>query len=606
MRRRYRDLPIHAKILVPFAILVIVWGGFGAAILAHGTASEARARATAQLAAAFDGARTLLADDERSLLETERLAANTQGVDASLAKRDARGLLQLLEPVALNAGHDRLLVVDPVGRVLLAFDTATKRTLALPPLTTDAVLRAARGATDQQGDKWAAVTGSDLLVAGPVVGGDGRADGAVVISDDLAGIAGRMGRGTGARVVLFAPNGTPLTSNGGPLPFHQATSTGLHVSVRVDGQAMETLYGPMDVRGERAGVLAVALPANVVLAGVAGKTMWLAVLVGAAVLVALMIGMMTARAITGPVARLVEATRALQGGRLEVRAPDASGDEIGTLAASFNAMATELEASHRELERKVDERTGQLTKANAELARVSSAKSAFLATLSHELRTPLNGIIGFADMLADPTFGAHDDADTRELAANILTSGRHLLRLINDLLDLAKIEAGKLDIAVEPVAVASVVEEVETALRPLARDKRLALTTEVDERLPRVVADPARLRQVLFNLVANAIKFTPHGGLVAVDAKAEDGRVTISVADTGPGMKPDEIARVFEPYERGEAGREEEGAGLGLALSKLLIEAHEGRIWVESVYGRGSTFFVTIPIVDREPTEARR
>ena len=606
MRRRYANLPIHAKILVPFAILMIVWGGFGAAVLAHGTASEARARATAQLASAFDGARTLLADDERSLLETERLAANTKGVEAAVVKHDTRTLLQILEPVAINAGHDRLVVVDQSGSVLLGFDAITRKTSPLPGVSSDAVMRAARGESDQQGDKWAAVTDSDLLVAGPVTDASGRAVGAVVISDDLAGIAGRMGRGTGARVVLFSPTGTVLTANGGPLPFRVAASAGLHVSVRVGGQTMETLYGPMDVRGERAGVLAVALPARVVLAGVNGKATLLAILVGAAVLVALIIGMFTARAITRPVGRLVEATHALERGDLQVRAPDSARDEIGTLAASFNAMASELEASHRELERKVEERTGQLTKANSELARISSAKSAFLATLSHELRTPLNGIIGFADMLADPTFGDHDADETRELASNILASGRHLLRLINDLLDLAKIEAGRIDISTEPIALAAVVDEVETALRPLAREKRLALTTEVDGRLPLVTADPSRLRQVLFNLVANAIKFTPHGGLVAVDAKREDGEVTISVADTGPGMRPEEVARIFEPYERGEAGREEEGAGLGLALSKLLIEAQEGRIWVESVYGRGSTFFITVPVAEREPTEARR
>jgi signal transduction histidine kinase len=606
MRRRYADLPIHLKILAPFAILMIVWGGFGTAILTHGTASEARARATAQLATAFDGARAVLSDDERSLLETERLAANTQGVAAAVLRRDRVILRRLLEPVALNAGHDRLRIVDPTGAVVLSIIVADRKadigrdtSLHVP-----AVLLAARGATDERGDKFAAFTETDLVVAGPIRDARGDTVGALVVSDELTTIAGRMGRGTGARVVIFADSGTPLAANGGPLPF-RASSSGLHVRVGTGRGTMEALYGPLDVRGARAGMLAIALPSRVVLAGVEGKTRLLAVLVGIAVLVALGIGLLTARAITRPVGTLIDATRALQQGDLSVRTPQTARDEIGTLATSFNSMAAELEASHHDLERKVVERTTQLREANAELVRVSSAKSAFLGVLSHELRTPLNGILGFADMLSDPMFGDHSPEETRDLAVNIMASGRHLLGLIDDLLDLAKIEAGKLEIKPVPIDVATVAGEVESALRPLARDKRLVMTTEVDMRLPRVLADPARLRQVLFNLVANAIKFTPDGGVVALDAQEADGFVTISVVDTGPGMRPDEIDRIFQPYERGDAGREEDGAGLGLALARSFVELQGGRIWVESVPGHGSTFFVSVPVAVEPAVSSR-
>ena len=605
MRRRYRNLPIYAKILVPFAILIVVWGGFGTAILAHGTTSEARARSTAQLSAAFDGARATLADDEQNLLQAVRLAANTQGVAGAVSTRDQSLLRQLLEPVALNAGHDGLRVIDQTGDVLFSVDTSVsppkilhETSFALPT-----ILRAARGESDSRGDKFATLSPTDLLVAAPIRDAKGRSVGAVVVSDNLAGIAGRMGRGAGARIVIFTLDGTQRAANGGPLPFRATTTNGLQVQVRVGGQTMETLYGPIDVRGERAGIVGVGLASKAVLAGIQGKSLWLTLLVGIAVLVALTIGLLTARAITKPVGTLVGATRALAHGELHVRAPEGAKDEIGTLAASFNTMAAELESSHRNLEMQVEERTAALRTANAQLVRASSAKTAFIAMMSHELRTPLNGIIGFADMLSDPMFGDHTPDETRELASNIIASGRHLLGLINDLLDMAKIEAGKIEIKLVPTEIAGLVYEVENVVGALARAKNIEMATDVDADVPLALIDPSRLRQVLFNLVSNAIKFTPEGGRITVDVVNLEQSVTISVSDTGPGLLPDEAERIFQPYERGSAGSEDDGAGLGLSLAKSLIELLGGRIWVKSTPGKGSTFSVLVPAAKIERLE---
>ena len=608
MRRRYRNLPIYAKILAPFAILIVVWGGFGTAILAHGTTSEARARATAQLSAAFDGARATVADDEQNLLQAVRLAANTQGVADAVSKRDQNLLRQLLEPVALNAGHDGLRVIDRTGAVLFSVDTSVTppKILREPGLTVAAILRAARGESDARGDKFAALSSTDLLVAAPIRDGKGRAVGAVVVSDSLTGIAARMGRGAGARIVIFTLDGNQVAANGGPLPFRTATTNGLQLRIRVGGQTMETLYGPLDVRGERAAILGVGLTSNVVLAGIQGKSLLLTLLVGIAVLVALMIGLLTARAITKPVGALVGATRALAQGELHVRAPEGAKDEVGTLSASFNAMAAQLESSHRNLENQVEERTAALRTANAQLVRASSAKTAFIAMMSHELRTPLNGIIGFADMLSDPMFGDHTPEETRELASNIMASGRHLLGLINDLLDMAKIEAGKIEIKLVPTEIASLVYEVENVVGALARAKNIEMATDVDADVPLALVDPSRLRQVLFNLVSNAIKFTPDGGRITVDVVNLEESITISVSDTGPGLDPDEAERIFQPYERGSAGSEDDGAGLGLSLAKSLIELQGGRIWVKSSPGTGSTFSVLVPAAKIERIEAAR
>jgi signal transduction histidine kinase len=413
-----------------------------------------------------------------------------------------------------------------------------------------------------------------------------------------------MGRGVGARTVIFTLDGVQRAANGGPLPFRSVTTSGVQLRVRVGGETMEALYGPLDVRGERAAIVAVAIPSQVVFAGIQGKSVLLTLLVGIAVLVALGIGLVTARAITKPVGTLVDATRALAQGELHVRAPEGANDEIGTLAASFNAMASELEQSYQTLEKQVEERTAALRSANAQLVRASSAKTAFIAMLSHELRTPLNGIIGFADMLADPLFGEHSPEETRDLASNIIASGRHLLGLINDLLDMAKIEAGKIEIKPIPTDVSAVVYEVENVLSSLARAKSIEMKTDIDAGVPKAMADPARLRQVLFNLVSNAIKFTPHSGRITIDVVNLERSITISVSDTGPGLNADEAERIFEPYERGSASTDDEGAGLGLSLARSLMELQGGRIWVKSTPGSGSTFSVQIPAAEVEQLEA--
>ena len=604
-RPRYRNLPIYAKILVPFAILIIAWGGFGTAILAHGATSEARARATAQLATAFDGARATLADDEQNLLQAVRLGANTQGVADAVNKHDRTLLRQLLEPIAINSGHSSFRLIDRNGTVLFGLNTSVtppqilhERALTLAPL-----LRAARGESDARGDKFSALSPTDLFVAAPVRDTKGRAVGAVVVSDNLSGIAARMGRAPSARIVIFSLEGNQITANGGPLPFRNAATNGVQIRVRVEGKTMETLYGPLDVRGERAAILAVGLQSQTLIGGIQGKSVLLTILVGAAVLVALGIGLLTARAITKPVGQLVGATHALASGELHVRAPEVAKDEIGALAVSFNAMANELETQHRTLEKQVEERTAALRSANAQLVRASSAKTAFIAMMSHELRTPLNGIIGFADMLTDPMFGDHTPEETRDLASNIMASGRHLLGLINDLLDMAKIEAGKIEIRPVPTEVAALVYEVENVLSALARAKNIEMTTDVDSDMPLAMADPSRLRQVLFNLVSNAIKFTPEGGRITVDVVNLEQSVTISVSDTGPGLLPEEAERIFQPYERGSAGAEDEGAGLGLTLARSLTELQGGRIWVKSTPGKGSTFSVLIPAAKIERIE---
>jgi signal transduction histidine kinase len=238
----------------------------------------------------------------------------------------------------------------------------------------------------------------------------------------------------------------------------------------------------------------------------------------------------------------------------------------------------------------------QLADANRRLAAASAAKSSFLANMSHELRTPLNAIIGFSDVLLQGIFGTLNDRQ-RDYLRDIRGSGAHQLALINDLLDLSKVEAGRLELNIGPVSASDTIQTSITLVRERAAAHDVALDAVVATDLPLMQADGRKLMQIVVNLLTNAVKFTPSGGHVSASAGRRDGDMLFSVRDTGVGVAPADQARIFEEFEQAREGRSsEEGTGLGLALSKKLIELHGGRIWVESELGHGSTFSFTIPI----------
>jgi signal transduction histidine kinase/CheY-like chemotaxis protein len=235
------------------------------------------------------------------------------------------------------------------------------------------------------------------------------------------------------------------------------------------------------------------------------------------------------------------------------------------------------------------------------LRAANQAKSDFLASMSHELRTPLSAILGFSDLMRRTEAAGDEVSVPVEWVEHIHRGGSHLLALINDVLDLSKVEAGRLELRKETFPLARTVGELLDGIRPLADRKRLRLISSVPEL--EVTADPSRFRQVLYNLLSNAIKFTPDGGTVTIDAQHGDDGVRINVSDTGVGIAPEDVGKVFEEFRQvGSAREREAGTGLGLALARRLVEAHGGRIEVESVVGEGSRFSVTFPAL---PSEAR-
>jgi signal transduction histidine kinase len=237
----------------------------------------------------------------------------------------------------------------------------------------------------------------------------------------------------------------------------------------------------------------------------------------------------------------------------------------------------------------------ELEAANRDLKAASQHKSEFLANMSHELRTPLNAIIGFSEVLGERLFGELNEKQ-EEYLKDIHASGQHLLSLINDILDLSKIEAGRMELELTDFHLPAALDNALALVRERAGRRGIALHMTTDERLDYVRADERKIRQVLLNLLSNAIKFTPEGGRIEVQAKPVNGAVEVSVSDTGVGIAPGDREAIFEEFRQvGTADKKGEGTGLGLALSRKFIELHGGRIWVESQVGVGSTFTFTIP-----------
>ena len=302
-----------------------------------------------------------------------------------------------------------------------------------------------------------------------------------------------------------------------------------------------------------------------------------------------------ARRVTRPLMLLRAAAGRLGAGELTTRLNIRRQDEVGDLARTFDQMAAALAERTAELEAAHEELQSQYL----QVREANRFKSEFLANMSHELRTPLNAVIGFAQLLHDGKVGAIE-ANQKEYLNDILTSADHLLQLINDVLDLAKVESGKLEFEPEPVNLLKLITEVRNILQPLAAAKHLSVDVEVAREVAEAVIDPAKLKQVLYNYLSNAIKFTPERGRITVRAKAEGPDwFRLAVEDTGIGIREEEIAKLFVAFQQldSSTSKRHQGTGLGLALTKKIVEAQGGSVGVHSARGQGSVFFAILPLV---------
>ena len=297
------------------------------------------------------------------------------------------------------------------------------------------------------------------------------------------------------------------------------------------------------------------------------------------ILLALVLGYAISWSVIEPVHQMDERLRQIGAGDFTARFEVPNRDELGALASDLNRMSDELGRLYRQLEA------------------ASRHKSEFLANMSHELRTPLNAIIGFSEVLEARMFG---ELNTKqgEYVRDIHSSGRHLLSLINDILDLSKIEAGKVVLEPERFHLSTAMEGALTLLRERAARHNIAVGLQVDERLGEIVADERKVRQVLLNLLSNAVKFTPDGGRIDVRAGLVNGVVEVAVTDTGIGIAPEDQEAIFEEFRQvgDNVLQKREGTGLGLTLARKFVELHGGHVRVQSELGKGSTFTFTLPL----------
>jgi len=394
-------------------------------------------------------------------------------------------------------------------------------------------------------------------------------------------------------------------------------------SVRV-GQTCQSCHGgsvPVHLQyhpGQLVGMIDMTVPGS----EAGGPLVWLirvAIVVGgvfAAVLSAVTFAVVSGRLILRPVRHLRDIADKVAEGDMSVRSTVSTGDELERLGESFNEMLTTLADQHaqlRQANRALDLRLSELSEANVTLHQANQVKTEFLANVSHELRTPLNSVIGFADLLADSP-----EERVRRYAENIASSAKQLLSMINDLLDLAKVEAGKAQVNPAKVSVADACETLLALMEPLATKHQIRLKSELFNDLPVIRTDPGKLQQILYNLLSNALKFTPAGGEVVVRARCQTHyssgkdveQVVISVSDTGPGIPEAEQQHIFEKFYQADRTltREASGTGLGLAIAKELTQLLGGQLDLTSSAGQGATFTIKLPVdlparKDKTPNE---
>ncbi len=299
---------------------------------------------------------------------------------------------------------------------------------------------------------------------------------------------------------------------------------------------------------------------------------------GASLLLALLLGFVVALSIIGPLrmigARVERIAQGDFGGRLRVD----NRDELGALAGNIDRMSDQLGLLYEQL------------------AAANRHKSEFPSNMSHELRTPLNAIIGFSEVLLERIFGDLNPKQA-EYLKDILSSGQHQLALVNDILDLAKVEAGRMELELSSFSLRAVIDSGVTMLGERATRRGIALEVDGDPRVDAIEADERKVKQVLFNLLSNAVKFTPEGGTITVRTRGEATAVEVSVADTGIGIAPEDQAGIFKEFEQAKSAKSSEAStGLGLALAKRFVELHGGVLSVRSVVGAGSTFTFLLPL----------
>jgi len=604
VRAAIRNLPLFWQLLVPFLALMVIFGAFGVFVIARDLASRADNTLEQDLGRRSVDAHALLRDRELFLLESANLAANLEGMAAAVKAGNAQTAARLLQSVmALKPDLRLVAVTDQSGTGLVEFTRTAESTdssfgKGTNWSSTEFIGSRLNDPDGKKGSGFVDHGGETLLaIAAPICStptGCSSVGIAIVgiTTTQLVDAASSPGEGETERsnpgVALFDDSERLLASSGVVSTAALANAGDVPVVERVGSAEIMTMHSGYEVQGQRLGTLAVSIPTAPVASTVRGAAIRLAVVVLLAMIGVVVVGAALSRKILRKVSSLLETNRAIGRGDLSARAQVDSEDELGELARGVNQMAEQLEASYQTLELRVAERT-------EEVQRLLKERTEFFASLSHELRTPLAVILGEVKLMH--TRQLDNPNWVRDTAHKLGYTAEQLLGLVNEVLDLARAETGRLEIHPAPLHLPELIEELRPTMDGLARAGDLDLQVRVPARLPKVPADRARLRDVILNLVDNAVKYTPEGGKVELTAAARNGKVEISVSDTGVGIPAEAKPFLFEPFYRVPGVAPQRGrpsSGLGLAMARRLIEAHGGTISVESEPGAGSKFTVRL------------
>lgn len=612
--RRFRDLPLLWKLLVPFLIILLM-GSAGGFLIIRDFAGRNQETVDRELFRATSSVQAFIFAESSRLLDSVRLAANLEGMPQAVQAGNDDQVLAILNNVrTLQSSLNLLLITDTGGRGLIEVAGSNLLDGAALGAGTEwgglgfiksAALAEQHSVGDKDSDKWPGIVTtrgrSILAIAAPIKNEAGQTVGAAVAGIDLETVAAealkivKSGRTLDAGVGFSDNDGKVLADAG-----KSKRSEGPAASRCKDNSRLQpvkfatTVLSALEVDGRCIATVATSRPfdQNSLLPVLGGKLTLILLVVMAAVVG---IGLLLSRFILAQVKPLLATNRAFGQGDLDARSAVLGKDELGELAEGFNQMADQLQASYQDLERKVEQRTGELRRVAEERAQALADREDFFGRVSHNFRTPLFVIGGQADLLLDPDYTPTGRSWRGEFATTIKTASDQLLKMVNEIINLTRLEKARIEPV--PVQINEVLGEIEQTYRTLARQREIDIFFNVSQGIPTVWAEPAGLKEVLDNLLSNAIKYTAAGGSVDVKSETANGQVKLRIADSGVGIPKSVGDKIFEPFYQVKgthAQRGEASSGLGLHIAKRLVESFGGSLTYTSMPGKGTVFTVTL------------
>ncbi|MHB8510839.1 MAG: sensor histidine kinase [Actinomycetota bacterium] len=580
-----RNLPLFSKLMVPFFTLILLLGVVGGFITIHDLSSRAQASVDEALLIRSLDTRSVLRDRELYLLESSQFASNVSGMAVAVHNGDANTAMRLLNSVrSLKSDLEFAAVLNGSGRVIAGDDV---------PSDVVSIGFVHQALIDTSGRRFSGVVqlpaGEMFVVASAICS---RVSGCGSVGASLVGLSARAIAkrlvDSSASATMWGTDGSLIAESG---KFRAPSPPKGGQTVRYVGtgsKRIATAYVPLVFGSSRVGTVGITISTAAEFASARRAARNLALVLVAALIGIVSIGALLTRLILAQVKPLVETNRSLGAGDFSARAPVLGSDELGELAQGVNQMAEQLQANVETLELRVEQRTD-------EIRRLLDERTEFFASLSHEFRTPLAVILAQAKMTQTQKRSASQVARSWEIVND---SASQLLVVVNDILELAKAETGHLDVTTEQLDLTKMLSDMEPTLRALGEHGGVSVKVHVPRKKSLVNADPVRLREVILNLVDNAVKYSPAGRSVDISTAEQNAHVDIAIRDYGVGIPSELLSRIFTPFYRVKdtaTQRKEPSTGLGLSITKRLVEAQGGTVHVTSETGKGSTFTVSLP-----------